>query len=107
MRFRRFNAARSERLIEAIWRATMTDTDISTIEVTKELDCVGMFCPMPIYKASIAMKDLQAGQVLKVLSTDLGSVADFPSFARQAKHDLLATDEQDGVHIFFIRKGVN
>ncbi len=85
----------------------MNAIDTSTIEVAQELDCVGMFCPMPIYKASIAMKGLQAGQVLKVLSTDLGSVADFPSFARQAQHDLIATDEQDGIHIFFIRKGVN
>lgn len=83
----------------------MTATDTSTIEVTKELDCVGMFCPMPIYKASMAMRGLQSGQILKVLSTDLGSVADFPSFARQANHELLATDEADGVHIFFLRKG--
>jgi tRNA 2-thiouridine synthesizing protein A len=85
----------------------MNATDAATIDVSQELDCIGMFCPMPIYKASLAMKKLQAGQVLKVLSTDLGSVADFPSFARQANHHLLATDEQEGVHIFFIRKGVN
>lgn len=85
----------------------MTVSDTSTIDVTQELDCVGMYCPMPIYKASMAMRGLQPGQVLKILSTDLGSVADFPSFARQAEHELLAIDEQDGVHIFFIRKGGN
>ena len=83
----------------------MSEDDISKLEVAMELDCVGMYCPMPIYKASIAFKKIATGEVLKVMSTDLGSVRDFPAFARQASHELLATQEQDGVHVFFLRKG--
>ncbi len=75
------------------------------IEVTETLDCIGLLCPMPIYKASLVMKRLSPGDVLKVLSTDSGSVRDFPAFVKQAEHELLATADEDDVHVFFIRKG--
>ena len=39
------------------------------------LDAKGLNCPLPILKAKKALKSLEGGQVLEVLSTDPGSVA--------------------------------
>ncbi len=68
------------------------------------LDCKGLLCPLPVYKASQAMRKLLAGQVLKVECTDPGSIPDFRAFARQQGHTLLSADVRDGVQVFHIKK---
>jgi tRNA 2-thiouridine synthesizing protein A len=84
---------------------SITDTDIE-IAVDKSLDCTGDLCPMPIYKASLALAKMQAGEVLLVRCTDRGSVLDFPAFANQARHELLEIEEpEEGVQVFYLRKG--
>ena len=69
-----------------------------------ELDCRGLLCPLPVYRTAQAIARLQPGQVLKVECTDPGSLADFPAFARQRGHALLAAQEQDGLQVFYLRK---
>jgi tRNA 2-thiouridine synthesizing protein A len=69
-----------------------------------ELDCRELLCPLPVYKANQAMMRLLRGQVLRVQCTDPGSLADFPAFARQRGHTLLASLEQGGVQVFYLRK---
>ena len=70
----------------------------------KVLDAKGLNCPLPILKAKKALKDLEAGQTLQVLSTDPGSVADFQAFARTTGNELVEHSEEGGVYDFLIRK---
>ena len=74
-------------------------------EVAYSLDCQGLLCPLPVYKASAAMKQLSPGQILEIVCTDPGSIADFPAFARQGGHQLLASQDRDGLQRFHILKG--
>ncbi len=69
-----------------------------------DLDCRELLCPLPVYRANQAMARLAPGQVLRVECTDPGSLADFPAFARQRGHTLLASEEQSGVQVFYLRK---
>jgi len=70
----------------------------------KELDTRGLNCPLPILRTKKALSDLQSGQVLKVVSTDPGSVKDFQTFARQTGHQLLSHDEANKEFTFFMKK---
>ena len=54
-----------------------------------DLDTRGLNCPLPILKAKKALAQMQSGQVLRVVSTDTGSVKDFQAFARQTGNDLI------------------
>ena len=54
----------------------------------KELDARGLNCPLPILRAKKALAELQSGQVLRVISTDPGSVKDFAAFAKQTGNEL-------------------
>lgn len=75
-------------------------------EVQKSIDCRGKRCPVPIYMATRALASMEAGDVLEVKTTDAASVNDFPDFAARAGHDMLAIEqEEDKVHVFFVRKG--
>ena len=47
----------------------------------KEFDASGLACPLPIVKTKKALADMASGQVLRVISTDPGSVCDMAAFA--------------------------
>ena len=68
------------------------------------LDAKGLNCPLPILKAKKALKSLEDGQVLEVLSTDPGSVADFAAFCRTTGNELVEQNEADGIYTYLIRK---
>ena len=71
------------------------------MNIDVEIDTRGLNCPLPILKAKKALAGMQSGQVLRVVSTDTGSVRDFAAFAKQTGHALLSqvTEGTDFVHI--------
>jgi tRNA 2-thiouridine synthesizing protein A len=80
---------------------------MNEIEVIKEdvlLDCSGLLCPMPIVKTTKAMKELQSGQILKMISTDAGSPPDIAAWSRQTGNELLLSTTEDNKFIFFLKK---
>ena len=70
-------------------------------EAIKELDTRGLNCPLPILKAKKALSDMLSGQLLRVVSTDAGSVRDFQAFARQTGNELVeqTTAGADFMHV--------
>jgi tRNA 2-thiouridine synthesizing protein A len=70
----------------------------------KEVDARGLNCPLPILKAKKALSEMQSGQVLKVVSTDIGSKRDFEAFARQTGNALVGTAELDREWTFFLKR---
>ncbi len=70
----------------------------------KELDARGMNCPLPILKTKKSLSDMASGQVLRVISTDHGSVKDMQAFANQTGNALVSQTEENGEYIFFMQK---
>jgi len=77
---------------------------MAATQVDRELDARGLLCPMPIVKTAKAMKELSDGAVLKLLSTDRGSVTDVPAWTATTGNELVESHEEDGVFVFLIRK---
>ncbi len=69
-----------------------------------ELDARGLNCPLPILRAKKSIQTLNAGQVLRIVATDPGSVKDFEAFCKQTGNELLETSQQSGEYLFDIRK---
>ena len=68
------------------------------------LDCSGMACPMPILKTKKAIDSLQIGQVLKMIATDPGSTADIDAWTKKTGHELVASEQDGGKFIFYIKR---
>ena len=77
---------------------------MSDLQVKKTLDTSGLSCPMPIVKTKKAMKDLEIGEILEMISTDPGSIPDMEAWARQTKHDLVESFDEGSSYRFLIRK---
>ncbi len=65
----------------------------------RELDTRGLNCPLPILKTKKALADMQSGEILKVISTDPGSIRDFQAFTKQTGHTLI--EQSENGHEFF------
>ncbi len=76
------------------------------VKPDKFLDCSGLLCPMPVVKTKRAIKDLDIGQVLEMISTDPGAVPDMEAWARQTQHELLLAEQkgEEDIYRFLVRK---
>ncbi|UCE45042.1 MAG: sulfurtransferase TusA family protein [Methanobacteriota archaeon] len=72
---------------------------------TKSLDCLGLFCPEPVFRTREEISGVPIGQILEVLADDPASESDIRSWARHAGHDILEVEEVDGGKRFLIRRG--
>ncbi len=78
---------------------------IDTTRVTSRLDTSGLLCPLPVYKAALALKQIEPGEVLELVCTDPGSLEDIPALARQRGDVLLGVEERDGSQVFWLERG--
>ncbi len=74
------------------------------IRETALLDARGLLCPMPVVKTAKAMKTLEPGQVLKIVATDRGSIADVPAWAETTGNELLEWHAEDDAFVFYVQK---
>ncbi|MCW8829055.1 MAG: sulfurtransferase TusA family protein [Gammaproteobacteria bacterium] len=70
----------------------------------QELDASGLNCPLPILRAKKTLAGMEAGQTLRIVATDPGSVKDFEAFAKQTGNELLESGEEGGKFVFMIKK---
>ncbi len=78
--------------------------EAKVVNPDRQIDCTGLFCPMPIVKTREAMTQMTAGQVLEMLSDDPASDPDMRSWARNTGHELLDVTRNGAVYRFVIRK---
>jgi tRNA 2-thiouridine synthesizing protein A len=76
------------------------------IKVDKVMDLKGLACPMPVVKISKGIKDIEVGQVIEAITSDPGSLADFPAWAKSSGNEILKTDQGDGEIKFYIKRKV-
>jgi len=74
------------------------------IKADKVMDLKGLACPMPVVKVSKGIKDVEIGQVIEAVTTDPGSLADFPAWAKTTGNEILKTEQKEGVIKFYIKR---
>jgi tRNA 2-thiouridine synthesizing protein A len=73
--------------------------------VEKSLDCIGLFCPEPLFQTREAMDGLGIGEVLEVLADDPAAEEDLTRFAKRAGHEVILVEDLGDHKRFLIRKG--
>lgn len=74
------------------------------ISADQILDCTGLLCPVPVIKVSKAIKQIEVGQVLKMIATDPGAPPDMEAWSRQTGHELLDSHQEGDKYIFHFRR---
>jgi tRNA 2-thiouridine synthesizing protein A len=78
---------------------------MSNMEPVESLDCVGLFCPQPLFQTREAIDGLKPGEILEMLSDDPAAEEDIKRFAKRTGNILLSFERlEDGVQRFLIKK---
>lgn len=79
-------------------------TEAKVLIPDREIDCIGLFCPMPIVKTREAILPMRPGQLLAMLSDDPSSDADMRSWCQMTGNEMVDISRRDGVYRFLLRK---
>ena len=74
------------------------------MKADQQLDCMGLYCPMPIYETSKKIKELKIGEVLEVIADDQGIKKDMPAWAETTGNELLGIEEEGGEIRSYIKR---
>ncbi|MCD5383729.1 sulfurtransferase TusA family protein [candidate division WOR-3 bacterium] len=69
-----------------------------------ELDCVGLYCPMPIAMTKEEIENIGLGQVLKVEADDPAAEEDIKRWAKRTGYEILKFKKEGTILTFFIRR---
>ena len=76
-----------------------------TSESHETLDCLGIYCPEPLFQTREAIDKLRPGQILEMLADDPAAEEDIKRFVKRTGHELISYESlDDGVQRFLIRK---
>jgi tRNA 2-thiouridine synthesizing protein A len=63
------------------------------------VDARGLRCPLPVIRLAAAARDLPAGTLLTVLSTDPAARHDVPAWARMRGHEMVEDTEVEDTEV--------
>lgn len=73
-------------------------------KVDKTIDCTGLSCPLPSVKTTLALENMEIGQVIEVMTDDPVSKRDLPVWAQSTGNELLGIEEENKVIKIYLRK---
>lgn len=76
-----------------------------TDPVSETLDCIGLYCPEPLFQTRAGMDAIEAGDVLEVFADDPAAEEDLTRFAKRAGHEVVSVEDLGDHKRFLIRKG--
>jgi tRNA 2-thiouridine synthesizing protein A len=74
------------------------------INPDRNLDCVGLYCPEPVFRTRQEIDKLDVGEILEIIADDPASEEDIPRLVKRLEQKLLKVyKEKDQFH-FIIKK---
>jgi tRNA 2-thiouridine synthesizing protein A len=74
------------------------------MKADQTLDCVGLYCPMPIVKTAQRMKELKPGEVLEIIADDRGIKRDMPAWCQATGNECMGVEEAGGEIKVYVKK---
>ena len=74
------------------------------IKPDRTLDCIGLYCPEPVFRARIEIDKLAVGQILEVLADDPAAEEDIKSLVKRLGQRLLEVSKEGNRFRFLIEK---
>ena len=76
----------------------------SEVKPNQTLDCIGLYCPEPVFRTRIELDKMKIGEVLEILSDDPAAEEDIKSLVKRTGNELLKLSKEDNILRFLIKK---
>lgn len=74
------------------------------MQSNKTLDCIGLFCPMPIAQTKIEIDKMKKDEILEVLADDPGFEKDLPAWCKMSGKEFLGMEKDGNLLKGYIKK---
>lgn len=75
------------------------------ITPSQTLDCVGLYCPVPIIKTTTTIKTMKSGEILEINADDEGILKDMPAWCKATGNEYLGAEkDSDGIFKVYVMK---
>lgn len=68
------------------------------------LDSSGLLCPLPVLKIRKKLKEMQKGDILRVIADDPAAIVDIPHYCHESGDKILRQDISDEEQIYLLMK---
>lgn len=76
----------------------------SDVKPSRTLDCIGLYCPEPVFRTRLELDKMAVGEVLEMIADDPAAEEDIKSLVKRTGHELLELSKRGNVLRFLIRK---
>jgi len=70
----------------------------------KRLDCLGLFCPEPIYKTRMQLDEMRIGETLEIRADDPAAKSDIENLAKNLGQEVLESTQEGEVTRIILKK---
>ena len=78
--------------------------EVIFIKTDKSLDCLGLFCPEPVFNTRLQLDEMKVGETLEVTADDPAAKSDIENLAKNLGDQVLESKQEDGVTRIIIKK---
>jgi tRNA 2-thiouridine synthesizing protein A len=70
----------------------------------RRLDCLGLYCPEPVFKTRMEMDEMKKGEVLEVLADDPAAEEDIKSLVEHLEQEIVSVSKEGDTVRILIKK---
>ncbi len=74
------------------------------MKADQSLDCIGLYCPIPIVKIAERFKQLKLGGVLEIVADDKGIKLYMSAWCQATGHEFLGVEEEGNEIKVYVKK---
>jgi tRNA 2-thiouridine synthesizing protein A len=75
-----------------------------TAKIGKTLDCIGLYCPEPVFRTRMAIDELEIGETLEVLADDPAAESDIQSLVKHLEQEIVSSTKEGNTTRIVIKK---
>ena len=74
------------------------------IKADKKIDCLGLFCPEPVFKTRMQLDEMEIGETLEVIADDPAAKSDIEHLAENLGQEIVESVQEGNVTRIIIKK---
>jgi len=75
-----------------------------TTKVDKKLDCLGLYCPEPVFRTRLAIDEMEVGETLEVVADDPAAESDIHSLVKHLGQEIVNSAKEGSTTRILIKK---
>ena len=75
-----------------------------TVKADKTLDCLGLFCPEPVFKTRMQLDEMEIGETLEITADDPAAKSDIENLAENLGQEIVKSVQEENVTRIIIKK---